>query len=132
MIPNAKRFGDKLTNLLATWSTFAPETKLAGMSLAEFKTAMAGSVETREQLDNLRLKIKGLIAERSVCDKAGSVIVARIVAGVLADADLGPNSGFYRALNYIPKDERASGLTRKSTDTSDTDTGDNSSVLGAH
>jgi len=113
MKANPLRFGTKITNLLAAWGRFAPETKFAGMALAEFKSAIAPSVDSRSQIDDIRLQIKGLIAQRATADSANSALMARVVAGVLADADHGPNSGLYRALNYVPKNERASGLTHK-------------------
>ena len=113
MIPNSKKFGDKLTNLIDVWTKFAPETKFAGLGIAEFKTALARSIESRSQIHDMRTQIKGLIATRSAGDADGQGIVARVVHGILADADHGPNSAMYRALNYVPKSERASGLTLK-------------------
>jgi len=90
MIPNAKKFGEKLDNLIDVWGRFAPETKFAGMGIAEFKTALARSIDSRSQIQDFRTQIKGLIATRSAGDQAGKEIVARVVCGILADADHGP------------------------------------------
>ena len=113
MRPNPKQFHAKLDNLLAAWAEFAPESKFAGMSLAEFKTAIARSIDSRSQLDSLRLQIKGILAERSAGDESARLLFTRVIGGVIADGAYGPDSGLYRALNYVPRSERASGLTQK-------------------
>jgi len=107
------QFHAKLNNLLAAWAEFAPESKFAGMNLAEFKTAIARSVDSRSQLDSLRLQIKGILAQRSAGDAEAKLLVTRVVGGVIADGAYGPDSALYRALNYVPRSERASGLTQK-------------------
>lgn len=108
-----KRFFDKLSRLLSAWKELAPESRFGEMSLSEFETAVAPSVRTREELADLSLQIRGLIASRDAATSACRPIRARVVAGVLAHPDHGPDSAFYRALGYIPKSERGTGLRRK-------------------
>lgn len=117
MIYNPKQFGAKLNNLFVAWAQYAPEGKLGGMSLAEFKAATVNSGATRQQLDQLRMQVRGLVAQRHNADEVAQALFQRVVAGVLADPDHGPDSAFYRALHYVTKSERASGLKR-STETS--------------
>ena len=113
MRTNPTQFHAKLTNMLAAWSEFAPESKFAGMSLAEFKTAVARSIDSRSQLEALRLQIKGILADRSAGDAESRLLFARVVGGVIADGAYGSDSTLYRALDYIPRSERARSRTKK-------------------
>ncbi len=46
-------------------------------------------------------------------DKAAQKLIRRVVAGVIADPLLGPDSALYRAMKYVPDSERATGSTTK-------------------
>ena len=113
MKQNPKRINAKINEFIDAWTKFAPDTKFSGMTLEEFKTAMFASLDARHRLDDLRLEIKGAIATRNAGDLVSLDLLPRIVAGVVADPNQGANSALYRAMNYVPKIERASGLTFK-------------------
>ena len=110
---NPKRINTKINEFIDAWTKFAPETKFSGMTLEEFKTAVFASLDARHRLEDLRLEIKGVIGTRNAGDLVILDLLPRIEAGVVADPNQGANSALYRAMNYVPKIERASGLTIK-------------------
>ena len=116
---HSKRFYNKLSTVLSGWEKFAPESRFGELSLEQFKEAVASSVHSREQMADCRLRLKGLIALRGSADVVNLAVVQRVVAGVLAHPEYGRNSGMYRALGYIPHNERASGLKRDVQDQED-------------
>ena len=110
---NPKRVRDKLQIFLSAWEQHAPEAVFGKMSLHQFQAASSPTLDTREKISQLQLQIKGLLAARNTADAATKAMLIRVAAGVVSDPDYGINSALYRALNYIPRNERASGLTRK-------------------
>jgi hypothetical protein len=103
----------RLEELAEAWRTTAPEIRLAGMSLEQFQAAALPTRTIREELQQARLEIKGKIAARAAVDAQGRELALRVVAAVIAEATQGPNSPLYRAMNYVTKEERRSGLVRK-------------------
>ena len=113
MNANQSRMSNKITNITDAWTLYSQGSKFGQMTLEEFKTHTEASLAIRMELASLRLQIKGMIAARTAADLLSRPVVERAVAGVVADPDFGSNSALYRAMNYVTKSERASGLTRK-------------------
>jgi len=97
---------DKTNLILHVWGEMALESKFAGMSLAEFRTATAPTLDIREQLLIANATRKGAIATRNAADKATSALLLAVVSGVKADPAYGINSPLYRAMGFIPANER--------------------------
>ena len=98
---------------LKAWREFAGDESFAGMNLAEFEAATAPSVSIRDELDQLRARQRGVLAQRRQTDKLSREMMQRVVNAVRASAGHGADSAMYRAIGYVPQSERGSGLTRK-------------------
>ena len=103
---------EKLNAILNAWKTLAADKAFAGMTAAQFETAIAPSFTARQQLDGVEDQRTHLINSRNDADDACLAKVAAVVAGVLADPTFGPDSSLYEAMGYTRKSERKSGLHR--------------------
>ncbi len=104
---------DRIGKFVESWTENAPEAKFAGMTLAEFQTAIAPSQTIRAEMSATRTGIQGQIATRNAADGITRNVLERVVASVIADAAHGSNSAMYRGMNYVTKDERSSGKVNK-------------------
>ena len=102
----------RINEITTPWAELSPETKLGGVSLAEFKTAVAACAQKREALKSLQSTIHATVCERMAADEAARKLIRKVVAGVIADPTMGADSPFYRALKYVPDSERASQLRK--------------------
>ena len=95
------------------WREFAAAETFAGRTLAEFEADTQAVVQAREQLDIARSKQSGLIRAREQADKEFRDLLDLVINSVRGNHAYGADSALYRALGYVPRSERASGLTRK-------------------
>jgi hypothetical protein len=110
---NPKRTANKLQKVVDAWQVIRPAKQFAGMTLEQFKAKVQPSLDTRDQLLNLRNQATDSRTLRRQAD-AGSLGLAQLVVnGVKADVEEGENGSLYAAMGYIPKNARRSGLTRK-------------------
>lgn len=86
-----------------------------GMTLAQFKTQVQPSFDTRAVLANLDLSTTNALNGRNGADAISMPLVQKVVKGVVGDTDFGDDSNLYEDMGYIRKSERQTGLTRKST-----------------
>lgn len=98
---------------LAAWREHAPDATFAKMSLDQFEAETVTPDTIGSEMEAARIKLSGLKlnrdqAVRDVIDKTMDV-----AAAVRGDLDYGTDCALYRALGYVPKSERKSGLTRK-------------------
>lgn len=114
MAGNPKSVLEKIQAAEVAWGQLAPERRLADMSLEEFRALIAPSFAARERIAQLQNELLEAQAERDRADQVSLAARMRVVAAVLADAALGPDSALYEAMGYTRKSERRSGLTRKS------------------
>lgn len=103
----------RLEEIAEAWRKTAPETRLAGMSYEEFQAAASPTRSIREEIQMARVEIKGKISTRQTIDSQGRELATRVVAAVVAEASQGHNGPLYRAMSYVTKEERRSGLVRK-------------------
>ena len=93
-----------------------PDTKtFGGVTLAQFKTQVQPSFDTRAVLANLDLSMTNALNGRNGADAVSLPLVQKVVKGVVGDPDFGDDSNLYEDMGYIRKSERQTGLTRKST-----------------
>ena len=98
------------------WEAVAPGVSLGGMTLEEFKAATAPVVAERANLKRLRGDVSGAIARRNTADQVAKKIINRVIAGVKASPNFGPDSDLYRQLGYVPDIERQRPTKRGNTD----------------
>ena len=103
---------EKLNRILNAWKTLAADKSFAGMTAAQFETAIAPSFTTRQQIDDIENQRTHLINSRNDADDASLSKASAVVAGVQADPAFGPDSSLIEAMGYVRKSERKSGLHR--------------------
>ena len=70
------------------------------------KAATEPVVAERAKLKRLRGDVSGAIARRNTADQVAKKIINRVIAGVKASPNFGPDSDLYRQLGYVPDIER--------------------------
>lgn len=103
----------RINEITEAWTKHATEAKFAGLTLMEFQAAINPPLAIRANMNEARRDIKGKIAQKKTADIAARDLLRRVVDCVIADPNYGPNSALYRAMDYVTRDERKSGLTRK-------------------
>lgn len=102
-----------LDSLLRAWEELAPDAVFSEMTLEQFRTATAPAYETRQQIVWLDQQRRSLIAARRAADGKANELYLLVVNSIKGSPQHGENSPLYRALGYVTKDDRRSGLTRK-------------------
>ncbi len=108
-----KDITQSLDSLLRAWEELAPDAVFSEMTLEQFRTATAPAYETRQQIVWLDQQRRSLIAARRAADEKANELYLLVVNSIKGSPQHGENSPLYRALGYVTKDDRRSGLTRK-------------------
>ena len=95
------------------WSELAPAETFAGLALNEFVADTADSVTLREEIDATKAKLAGLYLQREHADAEARNIMQLVINSVRGNPVFGEDSALYRAMGFVPKSERDSGLTRR-------------------
>ena len=107
----------KINDIINAWESLRPAKSFAGMTLAQFKTKVQPSLDTRATITDLENKLTAAQDERDDADKISNAAVLQVVNGVKGDPAEGEDGELYEAMGYVRKSERASGLSRKTPDT---------------
>jgi hypothetical protein len=111
---NAK---ERIATVVKAWETLRPEKTFAGFTLTAFKTAVQPSFEARNRVDTLNKQMIAATNQRDDADKKSMRQVLLVVNAVKADLDEGDDGELYKAMGYVRKSDRKSGLVRKTTTT---------------
>lgn len=95
--------GPKLTEL-------APTVQFAGLTLAQFEAKVKPSYDIRTEVSTLETQLKAARQSRRNADIISNDDAFNIVNGVRSAPGFGENSALYKAMGYIPKNDRRSGL----------------------
>lgn len=104
---------DRITLFRAAWQELAPTESFAGKTLAEFMTATETPLDLRADILKLEKQLEGKRTERDLADAAATRLLELVVNSVRGNPEFGSDSSLYRALGYVRRSERRSGLTRK-------------------
>ncbi len=104
-----------LDDVVSAWSELAPDAQFAGLTLAQFKARVKPSFDTRTEVTNLETQLKAARQTRRNADEVSNADALNVVNGVRSAPGYGENSALYKAMGYIPKNDRRSGLVRPST-----------------
>ena len=105
--------GQKADDIHRVWKEQAPDSVFGGKSLADFEAALTAlkqaneDVKIRNEARSAALRIRDQKLEEL------TPLMRLIVKGVQAHPDHGENSPLYRAMGFVPFNERGSGLTRR-------------------
>ena len=112
MATNPKIVAGFINDVVAGWEQHAPDATFAGLTLAQFKARVKPSLDVREEITSLELKLASARVQRHNADRASDEIAMNVVNSVKGDPKFGDNSALYASFGYIRKDDRKSGLTR--------------------
>ena len=114
---------ERIAIFRAAWNDLASTESFAGMTLAEFEARVAPVQANADRIQSLAGQMAAAQTERRQVDQDAREVLELVINAVRGNPNHGPDSQFYRALGYVPKSERRSGLSRGSTPT-DTATGE--------
>ncbi|GAA5484818.1 hypothetical protein [Haloferula sargassicola] len=106
-------FRDRILRFRRVWESLAPEKVFSKVSYEKFCEETEESLAVRERILDLEIQLRGLRAERSAADRKSRGMMRRLVWSVAGDKNFGEDSGFYKALGFIPKSERKTGRVRR-------------------
>ncbi len=110
---NPTRIVRKVEEVSTAWERIAPTAEFGGMTLAEFRDAVADSFASRTRSAELEAELSANIARRAVADENTNTKLKLVVNSVKGHPSYGENSDLYRAMGYVTAADRATGLTRK-------------------
>ena len=101
-----------LDEVVSAWTELAPTAQFAGLTLAQFEAKVKPSFDTRTEVSTLETQLKAARQSRKNADTVSNDDALNIVNGVRSAPGFGENSALYKAMGYIPKNDRKSGLVR--------------------
>jgi len=111
---NHKQAKSKANAIAVAWSTLANADSFGGYTLAQFQQVLADAQNKSATLGTLDAGYADAMRQRDAAHDALNAAMLNVVDGVKGNtAKYGANSSLYKAMGYVPRDERASGLTRK-------------------
>jgi hypothetical protein len=111
-----KETEDLINDIVAAWQGVASDAQFGGMTLAQFKTKVKPSLDFRAEIETLESQLKVARQNCNNADDPSNEACLAVVNGVRSHPDYGENRALYKAMGYIPKNERKSGLVRPSWD----------------
>lgn len=112
MSMSPQRAGDRIAKVVKAWSNLRPTKSFGGMTLEEFKAAVTPSLDARAALVELDDKSATALVQRDNADRQSLPLVLCVVDSVIGDLQEGRDGELYKAMGFVRKSERASGLTR--------------------
>ena len=117
-----KQTRSKANAIASAWSTLAGTDSFGGLTLAQFQQLQTDAQNKSATLTTMDASYTDALMQRDAAHAALSQAMLNVVDGVKGDtAKHGANGSLYKAMGYVPRDERASGLTRKASATVSTE-----------
>ena len=114
---------DRIQRFRVAWRELAADHSFGGMTLAQFEAATEPSMALRAEIESLEKQLQGKKTSRSNADRDAMELLNMVVNSVKGTPGFGPDSPLYRALGYVRKSERRSGLSRPGSSTSGSSSG---------
>ena len=113
---NHKQTKSRANAIATAWASLAKDDSFGGYTLAQFQQLQTNAQGTSASLGTMDANYADAMRQRDASHETLNQAMLNIVDGVKGDtAKHGANSSLYKAMGYVPRDERASGLTRKTT-----------------
>jgi hypothetical protein len=110
----AKLVEERLETIKEAWNSLRKQKSFAGMTLAQFETAIQSSFNARAKIKDCENQLTAAQSEREAADAANNEIALLVVNAVKGDPTEGEDGELYAAMGYVRKSERKSGLKRPS------------------
>ena len=112
MIPSPEKSIEKLGRITAAWATLAPSKSFGGMTLQEFRDAIAPSFEIRDRVTHLEADLVDAKRDRATADHTSMNKAQLVINSVISHPEHGPDSDLYEAMGYTRCRRRRTGLSR--------------------
>lgn len=103
----------KIEQTTSAWETLRAAKSFGGMTLAQFKARVKPSLDARAEIAALADQMDAAVKRREQADAISADAIGLAVKGIVGDPAEGDDGELYKAMGYVPKSERRSGLTRK-------------------
>ena len=102
---------------LTAWQEHAPDATFAQISLVEFEAQTSNLDLMIQQIKGMQSKLDGAKLARDKAVQELNEKMLLIAHGIRGTPQYGEDCPLYRALGFVPKSERKTGLQRKSRNT---------------
>lgn len=109
---------ERIQRFRVSWRELAADQSFGGMTLGQFEAATEEPLALRVEIESLEKQLLGKKTSRSRADREVLELLDMVVNSVKGTPGFGPDSPMYRALGYVRKSERRSGLSRSGSSTS--------------
>lgn len=107
-----RRPARKAEDFRLAWKELAPDATFGGKTLAEFEAALVPLEDALEELRTMTVRRSAALKVRNEEESSVKDLLILIAHGVRSDPAYGEDSPLYRAMGFVPKSERSSGLVR--------------------
>ncbi len=107
-----RRPARKAEDFRLAWKELAPDATFAGKTLAEFEAALVPLQDALVELRTMTVKRSAALKVRNQEESSLKDLLILITHSVRSDPAHGEDSPLYRAMGFVPKSERSSGLIR--------------------
>ena len=112
-MPDSPQHAETFINdIWKAWEELAPDAVFGEMTLAQFKLAVKPLLDSLADISSLETQLITARQKRNVADAVSVGTSVQVVNGVRSTSKYGPNSALYKAMGYVPDNERKSGLVR--------------------
>jgi hypothetical protein len=94
-------FLKKILTVVDAWETLRPNVLLFGMTVHQFKSAVMPSFTKRVEIEETRVTLRRLMAERDARDRHTSKMILRVVNAVKGMPEEGDDGELYAAMGYM-------------------------------
>ena len=101
-----------IDDILGPWEELAADAVFAETTLEQFRKAVKSSLDRRADIKSLETQLISARQSRNLADVDSVELCLKVVNGVKSSSKFGENSSLYKAMGYITKLERKSGLVR--------------------
>ena len=102
----------KINQVITAWEALRPAKTFAGLTLAQFKTALQPSIDTRASIESLKDQLAAVQTLRDDTDQTSIDTILLVVNAVKGEATEGEDGELFGAMGYVRKSERRNGLSR--------------------
>ena len=107
-----RRPARKAEDFRLAWKQLAPDATFGGKTLAEYEAAIVPFQDAVEELRRMTVSRSAALKVRNQEEASLRDLLVLVAHGVRSDPAYGEDSPLYRAMGFVPKSERSSGLVR--------------------
>jgi len=108
----------KFAEVVEPWEKMRPHKLFFRLTPEQFRERAKPFTDACDEIRDLESKLARAVVKRDAAEPALLDLIQGVVSAVKGDPDEGQNGELYAAMGYVPKNQRATGLTRRAKVTS--------------